>query len=118
MPSWRMVFMTEIRSDELDFDPSSLPRGSKHSGGTRRVVAECRQCTLRYEIGEGGNIECPTCQRIDSARVILRELTTDRWQKVDPACAVPRCLNVPTHEVVVVESIPGTPQLPTLLCDE
>ena len=110
--------MSEMETANLSFDPSDLRRGPKHSGRQRRVVAECHRCSLRYEIGEGGNVECPDCNQIDAARVILRELTTDRWQKVDPKCAVPSCLNIPTHEVVVVESIPGTPRVPTLLCDD
>lgn len=110
--------MSELASEELDFDPSKLSRGPKHSGRTRRVIAECRRCSARYEIGEGGNVQCPTCWQIDAARVILRELTPDRWQRAHPECAVSGCLNVPTHEVVVVETIPGTPQMPTLLCDE
>ena len=60
----------------------------------------------------------PVCGEIDAARVILRELTPDRWQKAVPECAVSTCLNEPRHEVVVVERIPGTPDVPTLLCDE
>lgn len=109
--------MTEIESKDLDFDPSVLPQGRKHSGAERRVVVECLRCSARYEIGEGGNTECPTCGQIDAARVVLREISRDRWQKVEPQCAVQSCLNVPTHEVVVLESIPGTTQAPILLCD-
>ena len=109
--------MAEIESKDLDFDPSALQRGRKHSGADRRVVAECLRCSFRYEIGEGGNTECPTCGQSDAARVVLREMSRDRWQKVDPECAVSSCLGVPTHEVVVVERIPGTPEVPILLCD-
>ena len=63
-------------------------------------------------------MQCPTCGQIDAARVVLRELSTNRWQKAEPECAVSGCLAFPTHEVVVVETIPGMPQMPILLCDE
>lgn len=109
---------SEIATSDLDFDPSDLPRGPSHSGRTRRVIVECRRCSQRYEIGEGGNLLCPSCSQIDAARVVLRELAPDRWQKVDPVCGVSACLNTPTHEVVIVESIAGTPQIPILLCDD
>lgn len=110
--------MSELTSEDLGFDPSELPRGPKHSARMRRVIAECRRCFVRYEMGEDGKRPMPTCGDIDAARVMLRELTTDRWQKAEHDCAVSGCLKQPTHEVVVVEAIPGTLQVPTLLCDE
>lgn len=36
----------------------------------------------------------------------------------DETCAIEGCENDPTHRVVIIYSIPGTPEVDVLVCDD